>query len=115
KRLLYLIVIAVVVISLAGCEQIRIGDINADPGRFMNKEVGVSGRVTQSFGVLGKGVYEIDDGTGHLWIWSETHGVPSKGVYVGVKGRIIPTVTFMGQNYTTVMREVERRDVAPGR
>jgi hypothetical protein len=65
--------------------------------------------VTQSIGFLGRGIYQVDDGTGKLWVLSETHGVPSKGAMVGVKGRVIPTVTFMGINYATVMRESDRR------
>ena len=95
--------------ALIGCEQQKIGDVTADPGRFHNKEITVAGRVTQSFGMLGKGIYQIEDGTGSLWVLAETRGVPSKGAMVGVKGRITPTVTFMGQNYATVMRESDRR------
>ena len=38
--------------------------INADPDRYRGKEVGIAGRVTDSYGALGVGAYEIDDGTG---------------------------------------------------
>ena len=113
KRLIYLTAILIMGLVLVSCEQMKIADINKDPGNYMNKEVGIAGRVTQSFGALGKGIYQIDDGTGHLWVWSETHGVPSTGAYVAVKGHVIPTITFLGQNYTSVMREAERRDVQP--
>ncbi|MND06170.1 hypothetical protein D3C83_273970 [compost metagenome] len=65
--------------------------------------------MTQSFGVLGMGAYEIDDGTGKLWVISEKRGVPSKGATVGVKGRVTPTVTFMGKNFATAMRESDRK------
>jgi RecJ-like exonuclease len=109
KRLLYGFILSLIALALVACERQKIGDITADPGRFNGKEVAVAGRVIQSVGALGKGVYEIDDGTGKLWVWSETRGVPSKGAYVGVKGRIAPTVTFLGINYATVMRETDRR------
>ena len=109
RRLFHIIVIMGLSFALAGCDQQKIGDITADPGSFQNKEVNVAGRVTQSFGALGRGIYQIEDGTGSLWVLSETRGVPSKGALVGVKGRITPTVTFMGQNYATVMRESDRR------
>jgi len=109
KRLLYGFLLSLVALALVACERQKIGDITADPGRFDGKEVTVAGRVIQSVGGFGKGVYEIDDGTGKLWVWSETRGVPSKGAYVGVKGRITPTVTFLGINYATVMRETDRR------
>jgi len=109
KRFVYLFVLSMLGLVLAACERQKIGDITADPGRFHNKEVNVAGRVTQSVGVAGKGVYQIDDGTGKLWVWSENRGAPSKGAYVGVKGTITPTVTFLGVNYATVMRETDRR------
>src|SRR5215475_3256972 len=96
KRLLYGFLLSLAMLALVACERHKIGDITADPGRFNGKEVAVVGRVTQSVGALGKGVYEVDDGTGKIWVLSETRGVPSKGAHVGVKGRIMPTVTFLG-------------------
>lgn len=109
KRAFYLIVVLAVGLALVACERTKIGDINADPGRFMNKEINVAGQVTQSIGFMGKGIYQVDDGTGRLWVLANGRGVPSKGARVGVKGRISPTVTFMGANYATVMRETDRR------
>jgi hypothetical protein len=109
KRLFQLLIILGMGLALVACEAQKIGDITADPGRFQNKEVTVAGRVTQSFGALGRGIYQIEDGTGSLWVLSENRAVPSKGAMVGVKGRITPTVTFMGQSYATVMRESDRR------
>jgi hypothetical protein len=109
KRAVYLLTVLCMGLVLMACEQQKIGDIVADPGSFQNKEVTVAGTVVTSIGVLGRGIYQIDDGTGKLWVLSETHGVPSKGAMVGVKGHIIPTVTFLGQNYATVMQESNRR------
>jgi hypothetical protein len=114
RRLVHLVIILCIGFAVIGCDRQKIGDINADPGRFHNKEVTVGGRVTQSFGMLGKGIYQIEDGTGSLWVLAETRGVPSKGALAGVKGRITPTVTFMGQNYATVMRESDRRAQSEG-
>jgi hypothetical protein len=109
KKVTTLVLILMTGLALVSCERTKIGDITADPGRFANKEVAVAGRVTNSIGALGTGIYEIDDGTGQLWILSETRGVPSKGTYVGVKGRVVPTLTFLGKNYATAMRESDRR------
>src|SRR5436190_21654749 len=99
KRLLYALLLTAVGLALVTCERQRISDIKADPGRFQNKEITVAGTVTQSIGgsigPIGGGVYQIDDGTGTLWVWSEKRGVPSKGAHVGVKGRVTPTVTFL--------------------
>ena len=108
KRICYFVALMIMGLALVACERTKIAEINADPGRFMNKEVTIAGQVTQSVGALGKGVYQLDDGTGKLWVLSETHGVPSKGAKVGVKGHIIPTVTFLGINYATVVQETKR-------
>lgn len=109
KRVLLALALSFMGIFLVACDREKIADINADPGRFTNKEVVVTGRVTQSIGVLSTGIYQVDDGTGSLWVLSESRGVPSKGAQVGVKGRITPTLTFLGVNYATVMRETDRR------
>jgi hypothetical protein len=114
KRLMFVTALALLSIMLVACERTAIGDITADPGRFRDKEVQVAGRVVQSVGAFGKGIYEIDDGTGTLWVLAENRGVPSKGAYVGAKGYITPTVTFLGVNYATVMRESDRRAAKSG-
>ena len=109
KRVCYFIGLLIAGFALMACERMPISHINADPGQFMNKEVAIVGKVIQSHGVLGKGIYQVDDGTGTLWVFSDGRGVPSKGAKVGVKGHIIPTVTFLGINYATVMQETGRR------
>jgi hypothetical protein len=90
-----------------------IGDITADPGSFKNKEIMVAGEVVQAVGAeigsFNRGVYEISDGTGSLWVYSEKRGVPTKGAHVGVKGRVAQSVTIMGRNYGTVFEESDRR------
>jgi membrane protein implicated in regulation of membrane protease activity len=85
----YGLIIAAVFLSLltAGCERKTINDLKAEPDRYANKEVALVGEVVRSFSVLGRGAYEIDDGTGRIWIVSEK-GVPRRGAQVVVKGRI---------------------------
>jgi hypothetical protein len=109
KKISYFLTLLTLGLLLVACERTKIGDITADPGNFMNKEVNVAGEGTQSIGFMGKGIYQVDDGTGRLWVLANGRGVPSKGAMVGVKGRVTPTVTFMGVNYATVMRETDRR------
>jgi hypothetical protein len=109
RRVLFFTAALVAGLLLAACEQARISQINADPGRYMNKEVAVVGQVTQSIGAFGKGIYQVDDGTGRLWVLANVRGVPSKGAKVGVKGFVKPTITFLGVNYATVMEETGRR------
>jgi hypothetical protein len=71
----------------SGCESRTINEIKADPDRYANSEVTIAGTVVRSVSILGKGAYEIDDGTGKLWIVSE-RGVPREGAKVAVKGTI---------------------------
>jgi hypothetical protein len=110
SRPLLIASIALLSLALTGCpERKTIADITSDPGRYQDKEVAVVGRVTRSYGALGYGIFEIDDGTGRMWIFTEKYGVPSKDAYVGVKGRVVSGVTYNGRNYGTGMRETERR------
>jgi hypothetical protein len=74
-------------LAMAGCEQKTINQIKAEPDRYARHEVAVVGTVTRSFSALGTGAYEIEDGTGTLWVISKS-GVPRKGARVIVKGKI---------------------------
>jgi hypothetical protein len=98
------------VLLLAGCPQrTSIERINHDPYRFYGKEVGIVGRVVSSFGAMGTGVFEIDDGTGRLWVYSERYGVPGRDARVAVAGRLAQGFTFGGRHFATILRETERR------
>jgi hypothetical protein len=109
RRIYYPIAALLLSVLLVSCNQQKISAINADPGSFHNKEVQIAGEVTQSIGALGKGVYQINDGTGSLWVYSDKLGVPSKGAKVGVKGMVLPSFTFLGTNYATVIKESDRQ------
>lgn len=103
-------VIAVVTLLLTACPQERtIEQINRDPARYSNKEVGVRGTVVSSWGALGTGMYEVDDGTGRIWVMSQNYGVPAKGARVGVAGTVVPTLSLGGRSFATVLRETRRR------
>ena len=110
QRVLAAASVIFVLLLAVGCPQQRtIAEINRDPGRYLNKEVAVRGTVTESFGALGTGVYQVDDGTGKLWVFTDRYGVPAKGTRVGVAGTISPTATFAGRSFATVLRETQRR------
>jgi hypothetical protein len=85
-----------------------ISKILADPGRYQNKEVSIAGRVTDSYGALGRGIYEVDDGTGRIWVVTR-RGVPGRGARVGTRGRVYNGFSFEGRNYGTVLEETDRR------
>lgn len=114
KKLVLKIVIAVAVLAVllvtAACPTRKsIADINRDPSRFGNREVGVVGHVVSSWGALGTGLYQIDDGTGRIWVLSNGYGVPSQGAKVAVAGYVQPTFSLAGRSFTTVLKETRRR------
>jgi hypothetical protein len=95
---------------LAACPtRTSIGRILRDPGRYAGREVAVGGRVSSSFGALGTGVYQLDDGTGQIWVYSQRYGVPGDGARVGVRGTISQGFSFGGRSFAVVLRETERR------
>lgn len=94
---------------LAACpSQTNISSINGNPDRYRGKEVGITGTVTNSFGAMGAGAFEIDDGTGRIWVASR-QGVPSSGARVGVRGNVRTGFTFAGRSFGTVIEETDRR------
>ncbi len=87
KRYAVLTILILWAFGMAGCEQKTINQIKAEPNRYANREVAIVGTVTKSISALGKGVYEVEDQTGKLWVVSET-GVPREGARVIVRGTI---------------------------
>lgn len=85
------ILLAVAMVALASgaaCASTRtVNEILADPSRYRNREVKISGEVVDSYSAVNRGAYRIDDGTGQLWVVSET-GVPRRTAKVTVRGRV---------------------------
>jgi hypothetical protein len=110
RKLSLITLVTALTMLLAGCPtRTSIERINRDPGRYVGKEVAVAGHVTSSFGALGTGVFEIDDGTGRMWVYSQRYGVPSNGARVAVRGQLQQGFSFGGRNFATILRESERR------
>jgi hypothetical protein len=91
---------------LAGCKDTTpIADILDDPARFGSETVRIQGDVKNSVGVLGTGVYELDDGTGTIPVVAKSGGVPREGARVGVEGTVRPAFTLGSQTLTVFMEE----------
>jgi hypothetical protein len=86
-RLSRAMLLLVAVATLTACGARSINQVLADPTRYANKDVKLQGQVVESYSVLGRGAYQIDDGTGRLWIVS-SRGVPRNGARVQVKGKV---------------------------
>lgn len=109
-KLLSVISLSVVAVLLAGCPpRESIARVNRDPGRFAHRDITVVGRVVSSFGAMGTGVFEVDDGTGRMWVFSEQFGMPGRDARVAVTGRIEQGFSFRGRSFATVLRETQRR------
>lgn len=108
KKNVLVVLSSLLVVFLLGCPQHkRIGEINQDPQRYVNKDIAVTGTVVNSFSALITGAYELDDGTGTLWVLSNG-GVPAKGSRIGVRGNIQTGFAFGGRSFGTILRERER-------
>lgn len=57
-----------------------------DPARYDRQVVRVVGDVGAAVGLLGVGAYQISDGTGTLYVVSQSGGAPREGAHVGVEG-----------------------------
>lgn len=110
NRILLIVVSSLVMLVLIGCpNHTSIADINRDPGHFAGKDVAIAGHVSDSFGALGNGIFQIDDGTGQMWVYSQSYGVPSNGAKVAVSGRIEQGFSFGGRSFAVILRETSRR------
>lgn len=99
----FLIFLSCAVFLTACPQQTTINQLNGDPARYRNKEVLLVGTVTNSFGALGQGAYELSDETGKIWVVTQ-RGVPTRGARVGAVGKYINGVTWGGRNFGSALR-----------
>lgn len=95
---------ATLALWLTGCATVKISRINVDPSRYYNRTIRVEGRVVTSVGLLGTGGYQLEDGTGSIYVLSRT-GVPSSGSRVAVTGTVVGGAQILGRTVGTAIRE----------
>ena len=109
-----MLILAAVLILAVGCKEnsTAISSILDQPDKYVNHEVLVGGNVTKSYGVnlfiADAGAYQIDDGTGKIWVISR-NGVPNIGEQVGLKGTVASGMKLGGQMFGAVIREQQRQ------
>lgn len=114
KAILLGLILTIGLLTAACPQRVSIADIEANPSRYYNKEVGVAGRVDTGYGVSipiinrQGGIYKVSDGTGSIWVITQ-RSVPSKGSRLGVKGKIQNGVNYGGKNYGLVLMEDGRQ------
>lgn len=109
QRRAFPLLLSALTVILIGCSQhVRIGDLTSNPGRYVDKEVTITGTVISSFGFLGPGAFEVDDGSGRIWVLSENYGVPSKGARVGITGRVTQGINVGGRSFALALRQTQK-------
>jgi len=87
RRTALTMVLAISALSSIACTSMTVNQLMADPSRYRNRDVRLSGAVVDSYSFADRGIYRIDDGTGRLWVVSTT-GVPRNSARVTVKGTV---------------------------
>src|SRR5512136_1160111 len=111
KGLIIGIIVMAAGLLLTGCPPRKtIAEVNRDPSRYKEREVTVVGRVTKSYGAMQYGIYEIDDGTGKMWVaCQQGQGVPRKDAFIAITGKVRADVTISDKFYATVFQETRER------
>lgn len=110
-RLVRPLLAVLVAVSLAGCAMRArsVAEIRDDPGRFDDRQVEVTGRVTSAWSLplVPYGLYKIDDGSAEITVLSSRRGSPSRGALVKVRGKVREVANF---GATSVGLHIEERD-----
>jgi hypothetical protein len=95
-------------VLLAGCAGVTpISELLQNSSKYNGKTVRIKGEVGEAAGLLGRGAYQVKDGTGQLTVVSEVGAPPPKGAKVGVKG-VFESLLTIGSKSLAVLREQSR-------
>ena len=107
-------VVAVAMACLvAGCASTTINGVMADPGRYRDKEVTISGEVDESLGILGRGFFKLRDGENALWVYT-SRGLPRNGSRLSTRGRVRDLASIDQLTAKESVPEVVRQAVGNG-
>jgi len=99
------VMLGMVFVGLTACSRtIHIKDLLDRPQEYDGKTVEVEGTVTQSAGVLGTGAFEIDDGTGKIFVIAKGQGVPRQGAKTKAQGRFESIFSFLGRTMAAIVQ-----------
>ncbi len=114
KALIITVVTAILCITVfaTGCGSTKISDILANPNKYADKEVVVSGTVTEKYWVqllgLKTGAYQIDDGSGKIWVLTKQEP-PSEGQKTSAKGTVSIAGKIGDRSFGNVINEVVKK------
>ena len=105
RRVRSSLIFGMVLVGLSACSRtIHIRDLLDKPQEYDGKTVQVEGTVTQSAGVLGTGAFEIDDGTGKIYVVARGQGIPREGAKTKAKGRFESVFSFLGRTMAAIVQ-----------
>lgn len=98
--------LAFILLLLTGCGATKIGNLQDNLDKFENQQVTLSGEVVETLSIpfIHKGAYQIDDGTGKIWVVSSDN-IPARGDKVRVTGTVKVGVEIAGKNFGMVLME----------
>lgn len=109
KRLSYFFPVLGLLLFLTGCPTgAHVADVEHDPNHFRGKDIAIKGNVSESFSFMGQGAFQVDDGTGKIWVLSQDYGVPGNGKEVVVVGRVVGGISFGTRTFATALQLTER-------
>ena len=111
-RLLRASAVLLASVVLTSCAaRVTINELKADPGRYQNKSVSVTGTVTTAFGasIVPVGMYTIQDGTGEINVLARERATPTKGARLQVKGKVNQVASFGGRSIGLHIQEEDRK------
>ena len=107
SRTSLVLLLTVLVSACATLHSPRISELRANPGRYQNHSVSISGVVTSSWGVpmVPYRMYKVDDGSGEVTVLSQNTRMPTRGAHVRVKGKVEDIAVLGGQSLGLHLRE----------
>ena len=95
----------VLLAGLAACAPtVRIRDLLDQPQRYDGRTVKVEGTVTRSAGLFGTGAYQVDDGTGSIYVIAQGQGVPREGGKTKAKGVFHSVFSLAGRTIAAIVQ-----------
>lgn len=102
----------ILIFLVSGCVfHTSISRIKKDPQEYEGESVSIKGKVVETAGIpfVQKGIYQVDDGTGKIWVVSQKRR-PSRGEEVTVKGKIETGFSISGQTFGIAIVEGNDKD-----
>ena len=109
RRMLALFALPVV-LATGACASLgspSISEVQANPGRYSDHTVTVTGTVTTAWGIplVPYKMYRVTDGTSEILVLSDNTRMPSRGARVRVRGEVEEFAVFGGRSVGLHLRE----------